>query len=415
MTDNSSDLSDDIVPEVPRHASVERHFEPWHKVRKEFIRREQWSKLVIQYARRFLVRELQQETESEWSVDGRSADVPDAIEISNPLKCLVIPGDDLLDIRALERDTESIKCYIRYLGFNESHGSNQLGTRVHIAHNDVTSSSRISNRSRVLHDRFQAVAKQNSQAYQYVKDLGPFHVVNLDLCDSLFPTKTGDLRSYYEALHRICEFQMKEMATPWLMFITTETAPREVDAAQLDMLCSPTKCNMNAHAEFAAAFASVVPTSAMSSPIDCSQLDEKQLVDLFGVAIGKALLSFCSSAEPKWKVTMLGSHIYSLNKELCVSMLSLAFVFIPVNRPPLDMTGLSSISSAARAPFDECAMATKLVLAVQRITNIDALLSDNVQLYAELRESSANLLESAGYNRNDYLRWVDSGEPTTMG
>ena len=138
MTDNSSDLSDDIVPEAPQHSSLDRTFAPWHKVRKEFIRQKQWNRYVIGYAKRFLARELQKEGLSEWSADGETVDIPDTIEIAHPLKCLVIPGDDLLDVRSLWRDTQSIKCYVRYLGFNQGQGSDQVGTRVHIAHNDVT-------------------------------------------------------------------------------------------------------------------------------------------------------------------------------------------------------------------------------------------------------------------------------------
>jgi len=57
------------------------------------------------------------------------------------LKCLVIPGQDLLDIRALRNDVGDLKCYIRYLGFNESHGSDHRGTRIHVANNAVTSFS----------------------------------------------------------------------------------------------------------------------------------------------------------------------------------------------------------------------------------------------------------------------------------
>lgn len=414
MTDESSNLADDIVPDEPQHASLERNFAPWHKVRKEFVRREQWNKFVVRYAARYLCQELQESVSNdEWSAD-EEVEIPDSITIDRPLKCLVIPGDDLLDIRSLHRDTESIQCFIRYLGFNYRQGSEQPDTRVHIAHNDVTSSSRVSNDSIVLPDLFQLVAKQNSQAYRYVKDLGPFHVVNLDLCDSLFPNQEGDMQSCFRGLHAIAAYQMKEMAKPWLLFLTTEVAPNEVNSEQFDKLCKPTKSNLK-HDAFQKALSNIVPVESLSrnDQVDVAQLDEKQLVDLFGVAIGKTLLSFCSSAGSTWKLEMRGSHIYSINEEKNVSMLSLAFQFTPIRQPPLDATGLSTLELQSPKPFDEAELGTKLVASVQKITDIDVILKEDVELHKSLLSSSADLLEMAGFNRNAYVQWVNDGEQST--
>ncbi len=412
--DESSDLSDDIVQDEPLHSPFERKFFPWHKVRKEFVRREQWNRLVIRYAVRFLRSELQHASSGdEWSAD-LAVEIPDTIRIDRPLKCLVIPGDDLLDIRSLHRDTESIQCFIRYLGFNDGHGSQQIGTRLHIAHNDVTSLTRISSDSVVLHDPFQQVANQQSQAYRYVKQLGPFHIVNLDLCDSLFPNRKGNVATHFNGLHAIAAFQMKEMATPWLLFITAEVAPSEVDVEQFDRLCRPTRANLQKHSSFAEAVASLVPEEAVTElaneKTDFSKLSEQQLIDLFGIALGKALLSFCSSAAQTWKMQMLGSHVYSINPSKNVSMLSLAFQFTPLATPPVDATGLSSLKLNTPAPFDELDLAKKLVTAVKNISNIDSILNENSHLHSALFESSADLLSAAGYDRNAYVRWVHDGE-----
>ena len=410
--DNSSDLSGDIVPdEEPKHSKSIREFAPWHKVRKEYVRREQWNKFIIRYAVKYLKKELQDaESDSEWSVDDE-VEIPESVEIDRPLKCLVIPGDDLLDIRSLHRDTESIQCYIRYLGFNQSHGSEQTDTRVHVAHNDVTSSKRVSNDSIVLHDAFQLVGNKKSQAYRYVKQLGPFHVVNLDLCDSLFPNTEGDIQAYLTGLHSIAEYQMKEMSAPWLLFLTTEVAPNEIDADQFDKLCGPTKSNLQ-HASFEELLFQLIPEGTISSDkqVDLTLLNETQLVDLFGVAIGKALLSFCSSAGQTWKVEMRGSHVYSINPDKNVSMLSLAFQFTPIPQPPLDGTGLSKLELANPKPFNEAELATKLVRSVQKISDVDSILEKDQELHSVLLNSSADLLQAAGYDRDDYVRWVEDGE-----
>ena len=186
MNDEPSDLSDDIVPDQPRHSDFARNFAPWHKVRKEYVRKEQWNKFI------------NRSIERHWKLS----------LTSKPLQCLVIPGDDLLDIRSLHRDTAESACSIRYLGFNSGHGSDNEGTRVYISHNDVTSLDRVADDSYVVHGPFQSVGNQQSQAYRHVKQYGPFHVVNLDLCDSLFPNEDGDVEAYFKGLHGIAAYQM---------------------------------------------------------------------------------------------------------------------------------------------------------------------------------------------------------------
>ena len=393
MSDEPSDLSDDIVPDQPKHSKYDRKFAPWHKVRKEYVRKEQWNKFINRFIDRY------------WK---------EVLKVQ-PLQCLVIPGDDLLDIRSLHRDTESNQCSIRYLGFNSGQGSDEQGTRVYISHNDVTSLERVSNDSYVVHGPFQSVGNRNSMAFHHVKQLGPFHVANLDLCDSLFPNKDGDIEAYFKGLHGLAAYQMKEMTKPWLLFITTEVAPNEVDVSQFDKLCEPTKKNVETHPQFKNAIEEIIPVGVVDNEmrqIDCSLLNEKQLVDLFGIAIGKALLGFCSSAGETWKVGMLGSHEYTINEDKKVSMLSLAFQFAPMSIPPEDPTGLSSLQLDHPKPFDELELANKIVASVKRISNIDEILASDPGLQGELLNSSADLLAAAGYDRDDYVQWVREGEKT---
>src|SRR5690242_14190846 len=119
MANEPTSLADDIVPnQLPAHLQIQRaRFLPWHRTRKEYIRRFQWNALTSR------------KVSTEWRTELRS----------EPLRCLVIPGDDLLDIRALWRDIHQYQCRIRYLGFNESASSLHEGTRLFIAHNVVTS------------------------------------------------------------------------------------------------------------------------------------------------------------------------------------------------------------------------------------------------------------------------------------
>ena len=91
-------------------AQTRDEFMPWHKVRKQFIRARQWNKLIVRMVERYLKLDLQHE-HGDWSVEEgetdaveRASEVPESIRFDRPLRCLVIPGDDLLDLRSLWND-----------------------------------------------------------------------------------------------------------------------------------------------------------------------------------------------------------------------------------------------------------------------------------------------------------------------
>ena len=77
----------------------------------------------------------------------------------------------------------------------------------------------------VLHDRFEALAHPESQAMRYLKEYGPYHVVNLDLCGSIFPNTAKAPSEYYQALGEVLRFQCMRQNVEWLLFITTMVEP----------------------------------------------------------------------------------------------------------------------------------------------------------------------------------------------
>src|ERR1700688_1140464 len=109
----SSEFVDSILPDkVPEHVQPARDsFLPWHRVRKEFIRQYQWNDLTRRMIVKQWKRELQR-PDDDWSLDDTPPDKP--LEVPEkgaqpprqPVRCLVIPGDDLLDLRALHRDVQ---------------------------------------------------------------------------------------------------------------------------------------------------------------------------------------------------------------------------------------------------------------------------------------------------------------------
>jgi hypothetical protein len=422
MSDQDPDFADEIIQDrLPEHSQPPSdRFLPWHRTRKEFVRRLQWNQLTVRMIERRWRRQLHLE-ETAWSLEDQPADddtlrVPETVLLQRALNCLMIPGEDLLDIRALHRDIQPLNCAIRYLGFNESQGSDQTGTRVHVANNAVTSLDRVVRNSRVVRDRFEAIASPDSQAYRYLKEYGPYHVVNLDLCGSMFPNTASNVQGYYNALHSLCAYQFEHQTAEWLLFVTTMVEPAVVDAEWLKKLCGPTQENYHRYPEFADRLVKLVPSGVFASSestVVLSGLTERQIVDLFGVALGKWLLSLCLSAKPQWAVAMRPSYRYSINEDKGAVMLSLAFELRPNVAPPFDAAGMSTVTVQPKKFPDERECAMKLAESVAKIRAVEDELSADPNRRQALQESHARLLESAGYDVPAYLKWLSEREKPT--
>jgi hypothetical protein len=367
--------------------------------------------------KRYWRKQLQQE-EVEWSLEEAiDANVlvklPAAVLLDRALKCLVIPGEDLLDVRALWRDVDELNCHISYLGFNESVGSDQKGTRIHVANNAVLSLPRIVQNSCVVPDRFEAIKSQQSLAYRYLKSYGPYHVVNLDLCGSMFPNTAKDTGEYYDALHQLLVYQFENQKTEWLLFITTMVEPAVVHRNRLQDLCKPTRENFRKHNDFADKLKTFLPKEAfqdVGQSLNLQALGEDQMVQLFGVALAKWLLALCQNARPQWTVAMRKSFRYLVNKEKGAVMLSLAFALKPNITPPVDDTGMAKLNLPTKKYPDERECAVKLAESVSHILDVDESLATDPRLKTKLRDSQADLLQAAGYDRAAYVKWVDDGE-----
>ena len=420
MKGETADLFDQVFPtQAPQHAVVpRREFKPWHKPRKQFIRAHQWNREALKLITRYLdltIRPAGTEDDPEDFGYASSADRPVEMGIEHPLRCLVLPGEDLLDVRSLWHGIKDLGCWIKYLGFNQGQGSDNLDTRVHIATNEVNALDKIHRQSTVIRDRFQSIASRQSQAYFLMKDAGPFDIVNLDLCDSLFPVRSVGGQApvgYYNALHQLANYQNAHRTKPWLLFITTQVEPELMDPEGMRKLLQPVGKNCSISRVFAARLAEIVAENAIPSDdgaVDLANLSHEHVFRLFGVGLGKWLLRLVFSGEPKWTVLMLPSYSYGI-KENVARMASLAFLFRRKSAPMRDETGLSQLELPVTKPIDEQDCALKLLKAVEGIKDVDGILAGNAGLHREMTEASATLLELAGYDRKAYCEWVKKPE-----
>ena len=408
MTSQVSDIADGIIQEkLPEHISPLRTiFKPWHKVRKQYIRKCQWNELAKRNVNDSWRAELQRPSVI-------NTEAPSSMHISRPLRCLVIPGDDLLDVRALWNEISQLDCFIHYLGFNEGHGSCEVDTDVHVANNAVTSLAGVLPNSQVLRDRFEAIAAPGSPAYKYLREYGPYHIVNLDLCGSMFPNSVRDVGPYFTAVNRLLEYQFANQTTNWLLFVTTMVEPSVVDREYMQRLCKPTRDNCDNHPPFAAKMDDMLLLASLRDGETCvnlASLSGDQIISLFGVALGKWLLHLGQSPSPKWTVGMRRSFQYTINEEKGAVMLSLAFEMTPNLSPPMDDTGMSRLQVTPRSFPSEGECAVKLAESVSNISDVDKTLESDAALRTLLLDEAADLLASAGYDRVKYVQWVNDGE-----
>ena len=421
MSEGGSDFVDDIVPkELPQHVLLRRDFKPWHRVRKQFIRERQWNQQISRFVDRHLSRDLQTE-ENQWSVSADpgssvSAPVPETVRIDRPLRCLVIPGDDFLDVRSMWHRLLGRNWFIEFLGFNETLGSDERQASVHVAQSKIAALERMSLRSTVVPDRFQNIAREQSLARRSLREYGPYDVVNLDLCDSLLPHgNEAKVQEYYRALLALVRYQHQQRTTPWLLFLTSQIDPASANQVGINELGRPTRRNCNSHPAFSEEIAKIIPVAAFNSDsqqIDISQLTTDQLTQIFGLLLGKWLVSILEQARPRWTVQMLPSYRYMIKPDTSVAMVSLSFLFVPHLAPPSDSTGLTGQAAQPVIEPTELDVAMQLVGAAQRLGDVVEILTADSALYEEMKNSAAELLSQAGYSRDAHAKWVADGEPS---
>ena len=379
MTENQDALLNKVFGDQgpPKHSELaERRIQPWHKPRKQWVRRHQWLKKTAELCSRLNLKE------------GR------------PLRYLSLPGEDLLDIRVIRECCAERNIGLKYLGLNDDYSSNDPNTWLHIAWNEVNSLTAIHHDSVVVRDRFEQIADPNSIAFKYVQEYGPFDVVNLDLCESISPRKVRQ-PNYYAALEALASHQIKARAAnePWLLLITSKVGGPWVHNADMKKLAACVVANATRDQSFGRALDALVPNGLAilrNARTNWSRIDQPHFLNLFGVGFGKWLLQLLATASPKWGAKLLCSYSYRVHAA-APDMVSLAFLLEGYAEGPRDRSGLSTGTTGSRSQYDEKSFALELLNGVRRIKDVDAVLKANREAYKAMEQETYDLLLSARY------------------
>ncbi|MGC4886365.1 PP_RS20740 family protein [Micromonospora sp. DT227] len=371
------ELAPAYQPPVPL-GGIPRQFKPWHRPRKQYVRRKQW---VNSFAD--LLDHLS-------SVDNKKTEV----------NYIGLPGSDLLDVRLLSEECAKRGFMLRYLGFDRTATTDSAESAyLLLSEDELSKSGHIHRESKVMPDEFLELADENSMAYASASRLS-FDVVNLDFCGSATnsPAGQGDI---YKALLNLFKVQWKRN-DPWILLLTSafdrdgQGGHGHHNAAQL---VGPLEERLTA----------------------CERaLAEAQKA--FGAGSGMGLPELDSCGEEvysRWLLFAFTSWLCNLGRQVRSARFKLISVFsyrLSKYHPAPNMFSLvmrvtpydlavhdpSRLIPAPELP-DECAELEQHAVRMGVVKDVDAVLRADEFLFEEMRADMANLLADLRYDREAYL------------
>ena len=380
MTDqlhDQNDLSSEIFGnsgEYKHQEAKPKKFRPWHRPRKQFVRREQWAALLLRlYEKR---------------------------DPGEPLRYLGLPGTDLIDLRYLyEQLCQDNGRGLCFLGFvTEAKPGNSAEAQLNISLDEVRHLKNVDKRSRVLSDDFRRISDPTSIAWDRTQQLGPFDVVNIDLCDGLASGSPQNNESVYNALKRLLLFQSLNH-NPWLLLITTRINRGAFDEEAKERLINLFKKNVDTCEGFAEMCEQYLKLDARSiDPASCSEAD---LLNLMIVAICKWLTSLIQPRESH-RIELASTYGYQVYPGAAQEDL----VSLALRIKPVSVDGLPPPSTSILE--DECSTAKAFLERSTHRQNVDAILEQFPQVREQSIEETKQLLKQARYDPMAYCEWLES-------
>ena len=353
-----------------------KEFRPWHKPRKQFVRREQLSALLLRLY----------ENREPWE----------------PVRYLGLPGTDLIDLRYLyEQLCRPNDRPLRFLGFNsEAQPGNPAHVQLSVSLDEVRRLPHVDTQSDVIPDDFRRVGNPKSIAWARTRQLGPFDVVNIDLCDGLASDPPQYVGSIYTALAQLMALQARN-SNPWLLLISTRIRRGMFDADAEQQLIGLFRENVVKCEGFAEVCKEVLESDVESiDPETCSEAD---LLILMVAAIGK-WLSKLVQVQGSSRVQLASTQGYRVDPVAArEDLVSLALRFDPIITASPD-----ALSPTAPTPEDECTTAKAILRRSAHLLDVDTILKQQPDLYEELIGETERLLAVARYEVTGYRQWLTS-------
>ena len=376
--DNLSALTAEIFGDVEYVApqTEPKEFKPWHKPRKQFVRREQLSALLQGlYEKR---------------------------EPGDPLCYLGLPGTDLIDLRYLHEQL----CYasgrtLRFLGFNtEAQRGNSAHVQLNVSLDEVRQLANVDPQSAVIHDDFRRIGNSDSVAWHRTREFAPFDVVNIDLCDGLASDPPKNDESIYKALAQLVAIQ-RHNPNPWLLLVSTRIRHGMFDAEAEGLLTGLFRENVANCEGFAEVSKELLESDVESiDPATCSDAD---LLVLMTAAIGKWLSALVRAQGPS-RIELASTHGYRVNPVAIQEDL----VSLALRVEPLIVASRDPLAPTPPTLEDECTTAKAILKRLASRVDVDTILEQHPDMYEELVGETERLLTDARYEVAYYRQWLTS-------
>lgn len=397
------DLTDFLPPRPPLEPPTPRQFKPWHKPRKQYIRRHQWCKEVTG-----LIPLLSLPPENK------------------VVRYLSLPSEDMLDVRTLA-ETLGDDLKLKYVGFFYTKDGSPDDQRMNLSERAVKALDKVDDSSHIARDMLENTGNPRSQAYQTLKSHAPYHVVNIDLCNHFAPPRRPNVYGCIEALRSIANIQHeKNGGNGWLLFLTTRIKPDYFDVEHLRAFIRAIQENSERSSEFKSLLGEVfaqesetllAKLSALAKSLEQSSpekigennkitakadvLSQDEFRKFFCVGFGKWFLSYLCGSSPQTKVEMLPSYYYAIGSERH-DMLSLAFKCTPQIQPLQDRFELVTSVVGRKPSIDEPKQGMQILQKSNNLVNLDLFLASNPETMECMIKESIHYLKSADYDISCY-------------
>ncbi|MBW8829749.1 MAG: hypothetical protein JF606_10020 [Burkholderiales bacterium] len=382
------DFADGVVPpEMEDTGKIVRKLEAWHKPRKQLVRRG-WRDNV-----RRLMGELK---------------LPVGAE--RVFRYFTLPAPEMLDVRTLEQAAREKEFKVQFVGFtNARSGSDddrqlQLGQTMLRAQADWVHSA-----SSILHYRLEELVEGDRPvARTRLKDYGPFHVINLDLCDYLLAP--GPHAKLLDALSRILEMQTTRHSDDWLLFIATRFDADSTCPEKFERIREAITSNCAVSNEFKTGLEALLKIGVgthdeiLSNP---AQLSQDHLRDTISVGLTKWLASLLLKANPPFELEMMRTYVYAVDGSKH-DMLSLVYRCRYKGTPAPAAT--SAEEAATAEATREVLLGLRALDKTRKLVDLDAELRGDDAIRQELADETKALLKQANYSDDvlgDYEAWAE--------
>lgn len=364
---------------------------PWHKPRKQLVRKDLWLRLT---------RALLQRLKNQGFVTAvpQNAARGSAEESRAEIRCLTLPGIDYLDARILGEECNTQGCRLSVLGLLSGGENSRHVARARVRQEGLVQAGYITDRSNTLARPLEEACAGG--AIRELRQRAPFHIVNIDACGSVAPPSAEHARRLVEAIHGIVELQLARCTHRWLLFLTVEGRANEVHSETMDAFCASIVENAEKSSQFAEAASDTLQpgTADIKAAIaHAKAAGQRAFLALFAMGMGKWLLHFAE--QKQWSVRMDRAFCHSTNVpgEPAPTMCALAFEFIPPTPGLIDNSGASrrAPSEAGAHPENPSVI---VAASVKAMSNADELMNADATLKDGLREETRNLLKEAGYS-----------------